>query len=172
MQMTPLRVPRVNALLAALLLLGPLACSTIPTRGQLVMRDVSFPLRDLKLPSGMRVIVEEDPRSPMVAVVSLVGSGSSSNPSGKEGLAHLVEHLAFRGRPDAKTSVWTQLARAGAGEVNALTSLDYTLYHAVAPKQALAELVRIEGQRRRAPLAGLDPKAFEVEREVVRNELR
>jgi len=172
MPMTPLRAPRVTALLAALLLLSPLACSTLPTRGQLVMRDVSFPLRDMKLPSGMRVIIEEDRRSPMVAVVSLVGSGSSSNPTGKEGLAHFVEHLTFRSRPDSKTSVWTLLERAGAGSVNAFTSLDYTLYHAAAPKAALAELLRIEGQRLRAPLSGLDPKVFDVEREVVRNELR
>jgi len=136
------------------------------------MRDVSFPLRDLRLPSGMRVIVEEDRRAPVVAVVTMVGVGSASNPFKQEGLAHLVEHLTFRGRPDAKSSVWTLLARAGAGEVNALTSLDYTLYHAAAPKESLAELLRIEGQRLQAPLAGVDAKVFDIEREVVRNELR
>jgi zinc protease len=163
---------RVTPLLVSLVLLGTLACSTVPTRGQFVMRDVSFPLRDMKLPSGMRVIVEEDPRSPMVAVVSLVGSGSANNPAGKEGIAHFVEHLTFRSRPDSKTSLWTRLERAGAGSVNAFTSLDYTLYYAAAPKASLAELLRIEGQRLRTPLAGLDPKVFEVEREVVRNELR
>ncbi|QRK06436.1 insulinase family protein [Archangium violaceum] len=162
----------MSALLVSLLLLSPLACSTLPSRGQLVMRDVNFPLRDLRLPSGMRVIVEEDSRSPVVAVVSLVGVGSANNPSKQEGLAHLVEHLTFRSRPDAKSNVWTLLARAGAGEVNAFTSLDYTLYHAAAPKEALAELLRIEGHRLRAPLAGVDAKVFEVEREVVRNELR
>jgi zinc protease len=162
----------VSALLVSLLLVGPLACSTLPIRGQLVMRDVNFPLRDLRLPSGMRVIVEEDLRAPVVAVVSLVGVGSASNPSKQEGLAHLVEHLTFRGRPDGKSSVSTLLARAGAGDVNALTSLDYTLYHAAAPKESLAELLRIEGQRLRAPLAGIDAKTFDLEREVVRNELR
>ncbi|MFP2957109.1 insulinase family protein [Myxococcus sp. 1LA] len=62
------------------------------------MRDVAFPLRDFRFPSGLRVVVEQDARSPVVAVVAMVGAGGSSDPGGKEGLAHVVEHLAFRSR--------------------------------------------------------------------------
>ncbi|MFP2930544.1 M16 family metallopeptidase, partial [Pyxidicoccus sp. 3LG] len=152
------------------LLLG--ACATLPPRGQIVMRDVSFPLRDFRLPSGLRVVVEQDPRSPVVAVVAVVGVGGSGDPAGKEGLAHVVEHLAFRARHAGGPSMWTRLEGVGAGHVNASTSLDYTAYQTLGPKESLPALLKLEGQRLSAPLAGLTPEVFAVEREVVRNELR
>lgn len=158
------------ALLATLLLS---ACVSVPTRGQVVMRDVTFPLRDFRLGSGLRVVVEEDKRSPVVAVVALVGSGASSDPAGKEGLAHVVEHLVFRARHAGGPSVWTRLEQqVGAGRFNAFTSLDHTAYETLAPREALGELLKLEGQRLSAPLAGVTDEVFTVEREVVRNELR
>ncbi|WP_163786682.1 hypothetical protein, partial [Myxococcus vastator] len=69
--------PRVAVMAVALLLS---ACATLPQRGQIVMRDVAFPLRDFRFPSGLRVVVEQDARSPVVAVVAVVGAGVSSDP--------------------------------------------------------------------------------------------
>lgn len=148
------------------------ACVSVPSRGQVVMRDVAFPLRDFRLASGLRVVVEEDKRSPVVAVVALVGSGGSSDPASKEGLAHVVEHLAFRSRHAGGPSVWTRLEQVNAGQFNAFTSLDHTAYQTLAPRESLAELLKLEGQRLSAPLAGVTEDVFAVEREVVRNELR
>ena len=91
--------PRLRALLLLLSVLA-CACGASPPPRALVMRDVSFPLRDMRFPSGLRVIVEEDHRSPVVGVLTLVGAGSTSDPPGKEGLAHYVEHLSFRARRD------------------------------------------------------------------------
>ncbi|WP_241758012.1 M16 family metallopeptidase [Myxococcus landrumensis] len=136
------------------------------------MRDVSFPLRDFRMPSGLRVVVEQDARAPMVAMVAVVGTGGSSDPVGQEGMAHLVEHLAFRSRHEGSASVWTRMEDLGAGYFNAITGLDYTAYQTVVPKESLAEMVRLEGRRLSAPLAGVSPEVFAVEREVVRNELR
>ncbi|NOK16201.1 M16 family metallopeptidase [Corallococcus carmarthensis] len=147
-------------------------CATLPQRGQVVMRDVSFPLRDFRMPSGLRVVVERDARAPVVAVVAVVGAGGSSDPGGKEGLAHLVEHLAFRARPANGPSVRARLNASGAGHSNASTSLDYTAYEELAPKEALASLVKLEGERLSSPLSNVSPEVFAVEREVVRNELR
>ncbi|GMU06503.1 M16 family metallopeptidase [Corallococcus caeni] len=168
----PFRASRlaVAALTSLSLTLG--GCATLPQRGQVVMRDVSFPLRDFRMPSGLRVVVERDARSPVVAVVAVVGAGSSSDPGGKEGLAHLVEHLAFRARPANGPSVRARLNASGAGHSNASTSLDYTAYEELAPKEALAELVKLEGERLSSPLSNVSPEVFAVEREVVRNELR
>jgi zinc protease len=156
--------------LAALVLLS--ACASLPTRGQVVMRDVTFPLRDFRMASGLRVVVEEDRRAPLVAVVALVGSGGTSDPASKEGLAHVVEHLVFRARHEGGTSVWTRLEQVGAGQFNAFTSLDHTAYQTLVPRESLAELLKMEGQRLAAPLAGVTEEVFAVEREVVRNELR
>lgn len=157
-------IPLVTLLLSA--------CVSVPNRGQVVMRDVAFPLRDFRLASGLRVVVEEDKRSPVVAVVALVGSGGSSDPASKEGLAHVVEHLAFRARHAGSPSVWTRLEQVNAGGFNAFTSLDHTAYQTLAPRESLAELLKLEGQRLSAPLAGVTEEVFAVEREVVRNELR
>jgi zinc protease len=144
----------------------------LPERGKVVMRDVNFPLRDFRLPSGLRVVVEEDRRSPVVAVVAVVGVGGSHDPVGKEGLAHVVEHLAFRARHSGGPSVWTRLEQVGAGRFNAFTSLDHTAYETLVPREALPALLKLEAQRLAAPLAGVTEQVFSVEREVVRNELR
>ncbi|NMO19201.1 insulinase family protein, partial [Pyxidicoccus fallax] len=91
---------------------------------------------------------------------------------GKEGLAHVVEHLAFRSRHGGSPTVWTRLEAAGAGRFNAFTSLDHTVYQTLAPKESLPALLKMEGQRLSAPLAGVSAEVFAVEREVVRSELR
>src|SRR5262249_35701236 len=122
--------------------------------------------------SGLRVIVEEDHRAPTVAVVTLVGAGSSSDPPGKEGLAHYVEHLTFRSRPDGRTSVWNLIERAGAGAWNASTGLDHTLYWTMGRREALPALVTLDAVRVLAPVAQIAPEVAAVEREVVRSELR
>jgi zinc protease len=165
--------PRAVAGLLALSVLALSACATmVPERGKVVMRDVNFPLRDFRLPSGLRVVVEEDRRSPVVAVVAVVGVGGSGDPTGKEGLAHVVEHLAFRARHAGGPSVWTRLEQVGAGQFNAFTSLDHTAYETLVPREALPELLKLEAQRLAAPLEGVTEQVFAVEREVVRNELR
>ncbi|RJS25289.1 insulinase family protein [Corallococcus sp. H22C18031201] len=161
-------LPGVLSLLA--LTLG--GCATVPPRGQLVMRDTAFPLRDFRLGSGLRVVVEQDSRAPVVAVAALVGVGSSNDPQGKEGLAHLVEHLAFRARHGGTASVWTRLEQSGAGRFNAFTGMDHTVYETMGPRESLPALLALEGQRLAAPLDGVTPDVFTVEREVVRNELR
>ena len=134
--------------------------------------EVSFPLRDMRFPSGLRVIIEEDHRAPLVAVATLVGAGSTSDPPGKEGLAHYVEHLAFRARPSGTTSIGGLLARAGAGAHNAGTGLDATLYWEVGPKEALPAFVMLEAARLLGPVANIPRATAAVELGVVRNELR
>lgn len=167
--MRPLFPPRSALLPLALVL----ACTPpLPPRGQAGMRAIDFPLRTLRLPSGLQVVIEEDHRSPVVAVITLVGAGSAEEPPGKEGLAHLVEHLTFRARPDTRTSMWRQLEQLGAARFDAETSFDSIVYSELAPAKALPQLLRLEGTRLTSPLADLDQDTFDLERAVVRDELR
>src|SRR5688572_19069582 len=82
---------------SAALLFG-LGCATLdlPRPGDIRIPPFQLKMRDLRLPSGMRVVLQEDRRMPYAAVVTVVGAGGSHDFAGKEGLAHLVEHLAFR----------------------------------------------------------------------------
>lgn len=136
------------------------------------MRDVEFPTWTRQYPSGLRVVAERDTRTPNVALVLVVGAGSADDPLGKEGLAHYVEHLAFRSRPDGKSSFWNLLERTGASDWNAFTDLDKTVYLEVGSKQTLGSLIQLEGQRMRDTVRQVSPDTFGVELDVVRNELR
>jgi zinc protease len=136
-----------------------------------IRKAPSYLVKAIDLPTGMRIIVEVDRDRPIVGVAAVVDCGSAQDPSGKEGLAHLVEHLTFRGKPDSAASLSTQFEFAGAGIWNALTQHDLTTYFEIGPRESLAELVRLEGARLSEPLKGVDADVFETEREVVRNEL-
>jgi zinc protease len=125
----------------------------------------------LRTPSGLRVVVEQDSRSPVVAVVAMVGAGGVNDPAGKEGMAHVVEHLAFRARHSGSPSVSTRLEQLGAGRFNASTSLEHTAYETLVPRESLPALLKLEFQRLSAPLEGVTEQVLAVEREVVLNEL-
>lgn len=147
-------------------------CATLPRAGKPSMPDVQYRMRDFRLANGMRIIVEEDHAAPLVGVFTVVGVGSSGDPTGRAGLAHLMEHLAFRAKPGGKMTAWNQLEAAGVGFLNAQTNLDNTTYMEVGSKDLLPKLLTLEAGRLLNPMVGVDEKVFEVEREVVRNELR
>src|SRR2546423_11477367 len=87
---------------AVLLLILAGACGgkvNVVSKQKLELQPVNLPLRTFAFPSGLRVVVEKDTRTPLAGVFAVVGSGSSSDPKGKEGLAHYVEHLALPSKP-------------------------------------------------------------------------
>ncbi|MGZ6081090.1 MAG: M16 family metallopeptidase, partial [Myxococcaceae bacterium] len=141
----------------------------VPTR--MTFRDVQYDVRSVDLPSGLRVVVEKDATRPLVAVVSVVDVGGADDPAGKEGLAHLVEHLTFRSLQDQKHPYNDLLEIAGAARWNASTSWDLTTYYEVGSKDALEALLALEVARLARPLLGVTPEVFEAERQIVKNEL-
>ena len=86
----------------------------VVNKQKLELQPVNLPLRTFAFPSGLRVVVEKDTRTPLAGVFVVVGSGSSSDPKGKEGLAHYVEPLAFQSRPFGQQSFEDMLDVAGA----------------------------------------------------------
>lgn len=126
---------------------------------------------DLSLPSGLRVLVQEDHTQPMISAVMIVGSGSTADPVQKEGTAHLLEHLWFRSRHETLPPVEEALLQLGAA-ANATTSPDTTTFVTVAPKNALRAVMRLEALRLEQPLQGIEASELAAEREVVRQELR
>lgn len=139
----------------------------VPVYREYAIKEKEFPLK-----SGLRVIVQEDHSSPLVAVVAAYGVGSTSDPQGREGLAHVVEHMAFKSRPGGgDSSVMDRLKRMGAN-FNAFTMQDRTVYFSVVHKDNLTELLQLEAWRLARTVDGVTEDAFKTEREVVRNELR
>lgn len=153
---------------SALLLLGLLACAGTSLPDEPVLSSTVFLQRDFQLKSGLRVVVQEDPSTPLVVVTTIYGAGAGADPEGAGGLAHLLEHLTYRSRlSGTRLSDWLK----GAGAIfNATTTPETIQYIAFAQRSALSDLLQIEIGRLIHPLEGISAEDVQVERQVVLNE--
>ena len=121
-----------------------------------------------QLDNGLTVIVNRDRASRMAAVNLLYKVGARNESAHRTGLAHLFEHLMFRGThevPDFDTPV--QMA---CGDNNAFTNNDYTDFYITLPVGNIETALWLESDR----MTGLDlsQEAIEVEKRVVIEEFR
>ena len=147
------------------------ACAPVPPPTRIELPERKFTVADVKLPSGLQVLVENDPTTRVVASALVVSAGGADDPPGQEGLAHLVEHLTFRAHRPGKPSLATWLALHGIGGWNGITEMDLTSYYLVGPPDTLSAMVDAEVARMEAPLEGVDEEIFRAERGVVLAEL-
>jgi zinc protease len=137
----------------------------------LALDQYDIGISDYTFPSGLRILFQEDHSQPIVSITMVIDRGSSHDPVGKEGIAHLVEHLWFRSVHGTLPKVWDVLEEFGAN-LNASTASDWTNYMTVAPKDALVPLLKLEAMRLTEPVLGVVEQDVATEREIVRNELR
>lgn len=83
------------------------------------------------LPNGMQVVLQENHSAPVVALQVWVGVGSADERPGEEGLAHVFEHMLFKGTEHRGVGEIASDVEAAGGEINAWTSFDQTVYHIV-----------------------------------------
>ncbi|WP_437525579.1 insulinase family protein [Sorangium sp. So ce726] len=125
-----------------------------------------------RLANGLEVLLEEDHRQPTVAVVVAYEIGSRDDPRGYSQLAHLVEHMTYRGSRHMKPfDALSLLERAGVHRMNGVTKPDYTAYYALAPAAALPLALWIESERMAFTLERFNEQALALEQKIVRNEL-
>jgi zinc protease len=146
------------------------SCTVLAEYEKGTFYENNIPVGTTALPNDLRVIVEEDTGSPMVAVALVVGAGSRADPRGKEGVSHLANHLAFRSRLASGVTVRDALEQAGVSDFGSATTADDTTFHASAPRTALPQLLAIVA-RQLGGVEGVDAATFEVERKVVEAEL-
>lgn len=99
------------------------------------------------LANGMTVIVRPDRRSPTVAHMLWVRVGSIDEVDGTSGVAHVLEHMMFKGTPDLKPGEFSRRVAALGGRDNAFTSRDATAYHQQIPSGHLEAVMRLEADR-------------------------
>lgn len=151
-------------------------CSKRITRLALILVALAAPLSGManpfehQLPNGLRIIVKEDRRAPTAAHMVWYRAGSMDETSGTTGVAHLFEHMMFKGTPMTGAGEFSRLVAAAGGRDNAFTSKDYTAYFQQVPKQKLEQMMQLEADRMRH--LNLDPKEFEQEIRVVMEERR
>src|SRR5258706_10357187 len=107
------------------------------------------------LENGLRVLVLEDHRSPVVSIQVWYRVGSRNERPGATGLAHFLEHMMFKGTPTYGRGQIARLIEENGGRDNAYTTKDVTGYYTNIPADKLDLVLRIEADRMRHPL--LDP---------------
>ena len=127
-------------------------------------------MTEYKLDNGMKIIVKEDHRAPVVVHQVWYRVGGSYEQPGKTGLSHMLEHMMFKGTKTLKPGEFSKIVSQLGGQENAFTSSDYTAYYQVVGKQHLETVMRLEADRMRN-LVILDEE-FIKERDVVTEERR
>jgi zinc protease len=122
------------------------------------------------LDNGLRVLLLEDHRSPIVTVQTWYRVGSRNEARGATGIAHFLEHLMFRGTARYGPGEFARLVERNGGQDNAFTSQDVTSYYVNVAADRLELVLGLEADRMHNLL--LDPKIIESEREVVIEERR
>ncbi|MEU9158855.1 insulinase family protein [Streptomyces sp. NPDC048424] len=115
------------------------------------------------LPNGLRVLLAPSHRHPRVAVAVHYGVGFRSEPPGREGFAHLFEHLMFQGSEQLTGGEFYDRIHRLGGSANGTTHQDYTDYYQAVPASALDGALFAEADRMRAPLFTEEALAEQLE---------
>lgn len=137
---------------------------TIDTMG------VHFDFEVRKLSNGLQVIMVEDHTFPIVAYQTWYRVGSVDEKFSRTGIAHLFEHLMFKGTLKYGPKKFLELLEAKGSDVNAFTNRDYTAYHETFSPQYLEKVIDMESDRMRGLI--LDEEILKTERMVVFEERR
>ncbi|MDP9416079.1 MAG: insulinase family protein, partial [Pseudomonadota bacterium] len=133
---------------------------------------VDIPYETFTLDNGLRVIVHEDHKAPVVAVSVWYHVGSKDEPKGKTGFAHLFEHLMFNGSENAPGDFFEPLQQVGATDYNGTTWFDRTNYFETVPTPALERVLFLESDRMGHLLGAVTQQNLTNQIGVVQNEKR
>ena len=122
------------------------------------------------LSNGMTLIVQPDRRAPTVAHMLWVRVGSMDEVDGSSGVAHVLEHMMFKGTPDLAPGEFSRRVAALGGRENAFTSREATAYHQQVASQHLEAVMRLEADR--FARNQWSDEEFRKELEVVKEERR
>lgn len=122
------------------------------------------------LANGMQVVVVNNPRAPVVTHMVWYKVGAIDEAEGQSGIAHLLEHLMFKGTENFGPGEFSRIIAKHGGRDNAFTSRDFTAYHQTIAVEQLELVMKMEAER----MVGLklDPKLVGAEIDVVMEERR
>jgi len=99
------------------------------------------------LDNGLEVVVVTNRRAPIVTQMLWYKVGAADDPRGRSGLAHVTEHLMFKGTPEHPDGEFSQIVARLGGEQNAFTSYDYTGYYQTVAREHLGRIMALEADR-------------------------
>jgi len=122
------------------------------------------------LSNGLKVLVKEDHRSPVVVSQVWYKVGSSYEPGGITGISHMLEHMMFKGTDKHPAGEFSRIIAENGGDENAFTGQDYTAYFQTMEASRLAVSFELEADRMRN--LHLLPEELKKELQVVTEERR
>lgn len=128
------------------------------------------PTHEFTLDNGLKVIVREDHRAPVVVSQLWYRVGSSYEPPGRTGMSHALEHMMFKGSERLEPGQASRLLSSLGAQENAFTSRDYTAYYQILSRDQLAIALELEAERMHG--LTLPENEFLREMEVIKEERR
>jgi len=159
--------------LAALLLTTPLmapAQPAPPASSASAVAAAPESAQQFTLANGLTLIVKPDRRAPTAVHMLWVRVGAMDEVDGTSGVAHVLEHMMFKGTPKVPAGEFSRRVAALGGRDNAFTSRDYTGYYQMVPVQKLEDVMRLESDR--FAHSQWPDAEFKKELEVVKEERR
>jgi zinc protease len=128
-------------------------------------------VEQFSLANGLKVVLHEDHKTPVVGVNLWYRVGSKDEKPGRTGFAHLFEHMMFQGSKHHDSDYFIPLEKLGA-DLNGTTGEDDTIYYETVPSNALELALWLEADRMGFLLPSMTPQRLNNQREVVKNERR
>src|ERR1700694_4118874 len=122
------------------------------------------------LANGLRVLVREDRSAPVVAIVTYVRAGYFDEPDDVVGIAHVLEHMYFKGTRTRGVGEIARETKASGGYLNAGTIYDHTHYYTVLPSSGFEAGLEIQADAYANSL--IDAKELQKELEVIVEEVK
>lgn len=119
-------------------------------------------IEEFTLKNGLKIIVQEDHRSPVVVSQVWYRAGSIDEVNGKTGVAHVLEHMMFKGTKLVKPGQFSRIIAEAGGKENAFTGTDYTCYFQQLEKSHLPLSFKLEADR----MANLQLTKAEFDKEI------
>jgi zinc protease len=116
-----------------------------------------------RLPNGLTVLVREDHRAPVAAVVTYVRAGYFDETDDIVGISHVLEHMYFKGTPTRGVGEIARQTKASGGYLNAATIYDHTRYYAVLPAARFEQGLEIQADAYARSLIDADELRRELE---------
>jgi zinc protease len=127
-------------------------------------------VQEFVLDNGLKVLLLEDHKSPVVTFQVWYRVGSRNEKDGKSGLSHFLEHMMFKGTQKTKPEEYSRIIAKNGGRSNAFTSSDVTVYFATMSRDKIGIEIDLEADRMVNALLG--ETYFEPEKKVIQEERR
>jgi zinc protease len=157
-------------LILGLLLITLTGCQSVAIKAPQPEQSADAKIKSYTLDNGMKILVKEDHRSPVVVSQVWYKVGSSYEHDGITGVSHALEHMMFKGTKKRKPGEFSEIIAANGGRENAFTGRDYTAYFQRIASDRLELCLQLEADRMRNLV--IDEAEFYKEIEVIKEERR